>query len=90
MTLVQEPVVRSDEGRMGAWVGRWQTPPLDGAVDTVSPGARARSAGEVAAHVERELRRGRSLYCIVRDAYVADRIGGFDGRALLPGTGTWA
>ena len=72
------------EGRVGAWSDRWTTPPPDIAVETLSTGARSRAADEIARHIGGELARGRSLYCIVHDEYVSDRIGGFDGRALLP------
>lgn len=70
------------DGRVGRWADRWESPPPDVAVETSPPGRRARCAGEVAHHVARELERGRPLYCVVRDEYIAQRIGGFDGRAL--------
>ena len=66
----------------GPWSDRWGAPPADVAIDVVPRGARAAAAREVADHLCRELELGRSLYCIVRDPYVEERIGGFDGRAL--------
>jgi hypothetical protein len=56
-------------------------PPADVRVETSPPGARARTATEIAEHIRRELRSGRSLYCVVHDRYVLERIGGYDGRA---------
>jgi hypothetical protein len=64
------------------WTPLWASPPADVAIAITPQDARARSADEVGEHVANELGRGRPLYCIVRDRYVADRIGGFDGRAL--------
>lgn len=68
----------------GPWADRWLAPPPDVAVATSPSGARARAAREIGAHVAAELERGRSLYCIVHDPDVQERIGGFDGRALPP------
>ncbi len=65
----------------------WAAPPPDRTVPTIPRGARAVPAAEVAAHIERELSAGRSLYCIVRDAFVVERVSEFDGRCLLTGWG---
>lgn len=72
-----------------AWVDRWGAPPPDVAVATAPAGARAETARQIADHLAQQLARGRSLYCIVRDRAVTERIGGFDGRAL-PGSGASA
>lgn len=61
----------------------WGAPPPDRTIPTIPRGARARSAAVIAAHIERELAAGRSLYCIVRDRFVAERVSEFDGRALI-------
>lgn len=61
----------------------WGSPPPDRTVPTIPRGARASVADEVATHIGRELIAGRSLYCIVRDRYVAERVSEFDGRALV-------
>jgi hypothetical protein len=69
----------------------WSSPPPDRTIPEIPRGARARSAAAVAAHIERELVVGRSLYCIVRDRFVAERVSEFDGRVLIgrnrPGAG---
>jgi hypothetical protein len=69
-------------GRSAGWDDRWSAPPPDLAIEIAPPDARERAAREIAEHVAAELGRGRSLYRVVRDAYVRSRIGGFDGRAL--------
>jgi hypothetical protein len=66
----------------GPWADRWTAPPPDIAIATSPADARRRSSRELGRHLTRELEHGRSLYCIVHDRYVQDRIGGFDGRAL--------
>jgi hypothetical protein len=69
---------------LGPWADKWTSPPPDIAIETLPPGGRERAAREVAEHVRDELFRGRSMYCIVHDQYVQDRIAGPDGRALTP------
>ncbi len=64
------------------WHHRFASPPPDVAIRTSPPAARRRAAREVARHLEAELARGRSLYCIVRDPHVSRWLGSFDGRAL--------
>jgi hypothetical protein len=61
----------------------WGSPPHDRTIPTIPRGARARAAAAVAAHIERELATGRSLYCVVRDRFIAERISEFDGRVLI-------
>lgn len=81
-TRAHQDRAADDGGPAVDWTHKWGTPPPDVAVATSPAGARARAAAEVADHIAGELRDGRSLYCVVRDAYVVARIGGCDGRAL--------
>lgn len=54
---------------------------LDTAVETFPPDARRAAAQAVGRHIAEQLRAGRSLFNVVHDAAVYDRIGA-DGRAL--------
>jgi hypothetical protein len=80
MSSVESPIAPAD--RSFGWEDRWSAPPPDIAIEVAPPGAREQASREIAEHVAAELARGRSLYRVVRDAYVRTRIGGFDGRAL--------
>lgn len=66
----------------GPWADRFLSPPPDIAIAIRPATGRLTSAAAVSDHIREELNAGRSLYCIVHDAAVQDRLGGFDGRAL--------
>jgi hypothetical protein len=72
------------QGRIGSWSERWIAPPPEVVIITSPQGALAPAAREIAERLRPEPDRGRSAACTLRDEEVHDRVGGFDGRALLP------
>jgi hypothetical protein len=72
------------QGRIGSWSERWIAPPPEIAIAISPAGALVPAAREIAERLRREPDRGRSAACTLRDEEARDRVGGFDGRALLP------